>query len=95
MADNRTAAEINAHINARYDRITMLLPKGTKDMVEMYARDRWYNNLSAYIRGLIEADISGSVDWKRYRDHEDYGVLLRMAENQRTQPITDYRRQLR
>lgn len=95
MGKNQTAKEINDSLKARYDRVTVLIPKGTRPLVENSARHGHFTNVSAYIRGLIEADICNSVDWNGYRHHENYGILLRMAEYEEAQPVTDYRRKLR
>ncbi|WP_286030456.1 hypothetical protein [Anaerotignum lactatifermentans] len=91
----RSVDEINDAINSRYDRITVLIPKGTKWLIEDNIAATTFNNISAYIRALVEADYCGAVDWEAYFDHENYGILLRMADRQKTQPITDYRAKLR
>ncbi len=95
MGKNQTAKEINNSINARYDRVTVLIPKGTRYLVEDSAKYGYFTNVSAYIRGLLEADLCHCVDWESYRHHENYGILLRMAEYEKAQPVTDYRRRLR
>lgn len=91
----RSSDEINDAINSRYDRVTILIPKGSKWIIEDNRAATEFNNFSAYIRALIEADYCGVVDWEAYFNHENYGILLRMADRQKTQPITDYRAKLR
>lgn len=95
MGKNQTAKEINDTLKARYDRVTVLIPKGTRFMVQDAAQEKGFTNVSAYIRGLIEADLCDCVDWERYIKDEDYGILLHVASYQKSQPITDYRRKLR
>lgn len=98
----RTVSDVNESINSKYDRITILVPKGTADLINNLVIDanlatdaNCMKNRSAYIRALIEADYCGCVDWEGYEESEDYGILLRVAERKGAPPITDYRAKLR
>ena len=92
----RTASDVNESINSKYDRITILVPKGTTDLIDNLVFDsEGMKNRSAYIRALIEADYCGCVNWEAYREDEDYGILLRVADRKGAPPCTDYRAKLR
>ena len=48
---------VNKYIKANYDRITVLLPKGKKDIIKQIASSRGMS-VNGFVKSIIEAEIS-------------------------------------
>lgn len=68
-------AATNRYITENYDRVQVIVPRGTKKLL----RGRFKNGmtLNKYVNVLIDLDLRGYVDWG-YQDDE-FGVLREMA----------------
>ena len=55
----------DANMTAKYDRISVLVPKGRKQTVEVFARDRG-ESVNGLVNALLRAEMGLSEDeWKR------------------------------
>lgn len=68
-------ARMNQYINENYDRLHVIVPPGTKNLL----RGRFQNGmtLNKYINVLIDLDLQGKVDWRGY--DANFGLLRQMA----------------
>ena len=46
----------NEYMKNNYDRIALLLPKGSREKIQLTAINKGYKTITDYIRGLIEKD---------------------------------------
>lgn len=55
----------DANMKVRYDRITILVPKGRKKAIEAYAKEHG-EMVSGFIAGLVRAELGLTEDeWKK------------------------------
>lgn len=55
----------DANMTIKYDRISVLVPKGRKQAVEVHARERG-ESINGLVNGLLRADMGLSEDeWRR------------------------------
>lgn len=59
---------INDFANENYDRITIIVPKGSKERIRMAAKSR-NQNMSDFIASLMPRSLVGR--WKKKRREED------------------------
>ncbi len=68
-------AATNSYITENYDRVHVIVPRGTKKLL----RGRFKNGmtLNKYVNVLIDLDLRGYVDWGNQDD--EFRVLREMA----------------
>jgi len=69
--------EVNSFIRENYDRLHVIVPLGTKDLLR--GRFKGGMTLNKYINCLIEMDLRGKVDWRDF--DEDCRILAELAAN--------------
>lgn len=71
MAKSRTSAAVkNRYAAKAYDRITLIVPKGRKEDIEAFAKEKGIS-INGYIGGLIRKDMQLSEDnWKAAPEDE-------------------------
>lgn len=50
----------NEFLKENYDRITLVVPKGQRSVIDSYRTAKGYSSLNAYINDLIRKDMSES-----------------------------------
>lgn len=65
MAKSRTSAAVkNRYAAKAYDRITLIVPKGRKEDIEAFAKEKGLS-INGYIGGMVREDMQLSEDnWK-------------------------------
>lgn len=71
MAKPHTSAAVkNRYAAKAYDRITLIVPKGRKEDIEVFAKEKGIS-VNGYISGLIKEDMQLSDDkWKSVSENE-------------------------
>lgn len=71
MAKSHTSAAVkNRYAAKAYDRITLIVPKGRKEDIEAFAKEKGVS-VNGYIGGLIREDMQLSEDrWKAAPENE-------------------------
>lgn len=68
-------ARMNQYICENYDRLHVIVPIGTKELLRSSFSDGM--TLNKYINLLIDLDLQGKVDWSEV--DENFGLLRKMA----------------
>lgn len=71
-------AATNRYITENYDRVQVIVPRGTKKLLRSRFKDGM--TLNKYVNVLIDLDLRGRVEWGDW--DEDFGVLRQMAATQ-------------
>lgn len=48
----------NKYMQEKYDRIALLLPKGSREKISNKAAEKGYKNITEYLKSLIDADLN-------------------------------------
>ena len=73
-------AATNRYITENYDRVHVIVPRGTKELLR--SRFKHGMTLNKYVNVLIDLDLRGHFDWGD--QDEDFGVLREMAAAQKS-----------
>lgn len=48
----------NKYMQEKYDRIALLLPKGSREKISNKAAEKGFKNITEYLKSLIDADLN-------------------------------------
>lgn len=62
MSDFNQSKYINDFIKDTYDTIKVQVPKGQKEIIKNYAKNKGYKSVNAYMINLIQKDMEGGME---------------------------------
>lgn len=63
---------INDYQKNKYDRVVILLPKGEKETLNQVAKNKGFNNITDYVKSLIEKDQNENNSSQDFQEQETY-----------------------